>query len=163
MKRLEIRAARPEDCGVILELIRGLARYEKLESQCVATEERLRHSLFSEHPDCYALVAREVDGEVAKPVGFALYFFNYSTFLAQRGLYLEDLFVKPEFRGNGYGKQIMKYLARTAAEKQCGRFEWSVLDWNQPAIAFYEKIGATVMPDWRICRMTGKDLEAFAR
>ena len=97
------------------------------------------------------------------PVGFALYFFNYSTFLSRRGLYLEDLFVVPQFRGKGYGKRIMQFLAKTAVEKGCGRFEWSVLDWNQPAINFYQKIGAVVMPDWRICRMTGESLKSFAK
>ena len=96
------------------------------------------------------------------PVGFALYFFNYSTFLAQRGLYLEDLFIRPEFRGKGYGKQIICHLARVAVAKGCGRFEWSVLDWNKPAIGFYEKIGAKVLPDWRICRVTGKGLTDLA-
>ena len=164
MSQFLIKPARKEDCPIILDLIRGLAKYEKLEDQCVATVELLEKSLFSEKPDCYYVIAWELDelGDEI-PVGFALYFFNYSTFLSRRGLYLEDLFVVPQFRGKGYGKRIMQFLAKTAVEKGCGRFEWSVLDWNQPAINFYQKIGAVVMPDWRICRMTGESLKSFAK
>ncbi len=164
MSQFLIKPARKEDCPIILDLIRGLAKYEKLEDQCVATVELLEKSLFSEKPDCYSVIAWALDelGDEI-PVGFALYFFNYSTFLSRRGLYLEDLFVVPQFRGKGYGKRIMQFLAKTAVEKGCGRFEWSVLDWNQPAINFYQKIGAVVMPDWRICRMTGESLKSFAK
>ncbi len=164
MSQFLIKPARKEDCPIILDLICGLAKYEKLEDQCVATVELLEKSLFSEKPDCYSVIAWELDelGDEI-PVGFALYFFNYSTFLSRRGLYLEDLFVVPQFRGKGYGKRIMQFLAKTAVEKGCGRFEWSVLDWNQPAINFYQKIGAVVMPDWRICRMTGESLKSFAK
>lgn len=98
-----------------------------------------------------------------KPVGFALYFYNFSTFLTRRGLYLEDIFVDPAYRGKGYGKALMKHLAQIAVDEQCGRFEWVVLEWNKPAIGFYEKIGAKLMNDWRLCRLTGEALERFAK
>jgi GNAT superfamily N-acetyltransferase len=155
-----IRPARPADVGVILELIRALADYEKLSGEVVATEERLRTSLFpatGEAPAAYCVLA-EVEGVA---VGFALYFFNYSTFLAKPGLYLEDLFVRPEFRGRGCGKALLLHLARLANQRGCGRMEWSVLDWNQPAIDFYESLGARRMKEWQICRLTGEALRQY--
>ena len=153
---VHLRAATPADVDTILGLIRGLAEYENLLDRVVATPEKLADTLFGAHPAAEVLLA-EVDGQVQ---GFALFFHNYSTFLAQRGLYLEDLFVRPEARGHGVGKALLKALAELAVQRGCGRFEWSVLDWNQSAIDFYEAMGATVMPDWRICRVTG---EALAR
>jgi GNAT superfamily N-acetyltransferase len=152
----QIRPARPEDCGTLVELIGALADYEKLSHQVVATEAQLRDELFCERPVIEAVIGWE--GERA--VGFALYFHNFSTFLTRRGIYLEDLFVVPQARGRGYGKALMLHVARVAVERGCGRFEWAVLDWNRPAIDFYESLGATVLPDWRICRLTG---EALAR
>lgn len=151
-----IVAARPEDCGVLVELIGALAEYEKLSHQVVATAARLRAELFCERPVIEAVIGWE--GERA--VGFALFFHNFSTFLTRRGIYLEDLFVTPEARGRGYGKALMLHVARLAVERGCGRFEWAVLDWNRPAIDFYEALGATVLSDWRICRLTG---DALAR
>ncbi|MBO7173372.1 MAG: GNAT family N-acetyltransferase [Burkholderiaceae bacterium] len=158
MANFHIEAARPEDCGVILQFIRDLAEYERLLDQVVATEEDVRRELFGEKSVIRAVVAWEDE----TPVGFALYFFNFSTFLTRRGLYLEDLYVTPKSRGKGYGKQLMRHLAKTAKEEGCGRFEWSVLDWNEPAIGFYESLGATLMLDWRICRLTGEALDRFA-
>ena len=158
MANFHIEVARPEDCGVILSFIRDLAEYEHLLDQVVATEDDIRRELFGEKSVIRAVIAWEDD----KPVGFALYFFNFSTFLTRRGLYLEDLYVKPKCRGKGYGKQLMRHLAQVAKQEGCGRFEWSVLDWNEPAIGFYESLGATVMLDWRICRLTGEALDRFA-
>lgn len=148
--------ARPADCGILVELIGALAEYEKLSHQVFATEAQLRAELFCERPVIEAVIGWE--GERA--VGFALFFHNFSTFLTRRGIYLEDLFVVPQARGRGYGKALILHVARLAVERGCGRFEWAVLDWNRPAIDFYESLGATVLPDWRICRLTG---EALAR
>jgi GNAT superfamily N-acetyltransferase len=125
----------------------------------VATEEKLHEGLFGPHPACEAIVG-EADGEV---VTFALFFHNFSTFLTKRGLYLEDLYVRQSHRGKGYGSRMLKHLARVAVERGCGRFEWSVLDWNTPAINLYKAMGAEVMPDWRICRVAGAPLEALAQ
>ena len=136
MANFHIEAARPEDCGVILQFIRDLAEYERLLDQVVATEEDVRRELFGEKSVIRAVVAWEDE----TPVGFALYFFNFSTFLTRRGLYLEDLYVTPKSRGKGYGKQLMRHLAKTAKEEGCGRFEWSVLDWNEPAIGFMSRL-----------------------
>ncbi|MDD0812237.1 GNAT family N-acetyltransferase [Curvibacter sp. RS43] len=152
---LRLRPATAEDCDTLLRLIRGLAEYEHLLDRVTATPEQLRATLFGERPAAEALLA-EWQGE---PAGFALFFPNYSTFLAQPGLYLEDLFVLPERRGLGIGKALLQALAALAVQRGCGRFEWSVLDWNQPAIDFYQAMGATVMPDWRICRVTGEALQ----
>lgn len=156
---LEIRKATPEDCGILLSLIRELAAYEKLEHEVTATELTLRESLFSDTPHSFALLGSEQNQVVA----FALYFFNFSTFLGRKGLFLEDLFVKPEHRGKGFGKMLLKHLARNAVTQNCGRMEWSVLDWNTPAIGFYRKIGARPLEDWTIYRLTGRSLEEFAR
>ena len=154
-----LRAAVVGDVSAIVQLIRDLAEFEQLTHLVQVTPEKLRPQLFGEKPAAEAMVA-ERDGEV---VAFALYFTNFSTFLAQPGLYLEDLYVKPAHRGHGIGKALLKRLAALAVERDCGRFEWSVLDWNTNAITVYEKMGATVMPEWRICRTTGDELRAMAR
>ncbi|TAM52931.1 MAG: GNAT family N-acetyltransferase [Paraburkholderia sp.] len=153
-----IRDAAPHDVGAMISLMRELAEYEKLTHLFVATEDSLREALFSPRPAAEALVA-EREGRV---VGYALYFHNFSTFLSRRGLYLEDLYVQPSLRGSGLGTAMLRRLAAIAVERQCGRFEWSVLDWNQSAIDFYTKMGATVMPDWRIVRVTDDALTALA-
>ena len=155
---VSVATANPADVPAILGFIRGLAEYEKLSHACVATEDALRRTLFSEHPAAEVLIARL--GDV--PVGFALFFQSYSTFLARPGMYLEDLFVLPEHRGRGAGKALLARLAQIARERGCGRLEWSVLDWNTPAIEFYQRLGATLMPDWRICRMTPEQFERLA-
>jgi len=135
-----------------------LAEFEKLTHLFIATEDGLRDALFGARPSAEAIVA-ERDG---KMIGYALFFHNYSTFLGRRGLYLEDLYVQPTERGTGLGSKMLRYLAALAVERQCGRFEWSVLDWNQPAIDFYQKMGATVLPDWRVVRITGDALDQLA-
>lgn len=154
-----IRAVRRTDAEVLHALIRGLAEYEKLAHAVVGTADELARELFNDRPVIEAVMAWDDE----RAVGFALYFHNYSTFLARRGLYLEDLFVVPEARGRGIGKALIRYCARLAVERKCGRFEWAVLDWNQPAIEFYRSIGATLLPDWRICRLTGDALSHFAQ
>src|SRR5438270_3078018 len=138
------------DVPAILEMIRGLAEYEKLADRCVATEDKLRETLFGPRPFAETLLVRE-DGICC---GFALFFMNYSTFLAQPGIYLEDLFVKPEARGRGFGKALLVELARIARERNCGRMEWSVLDWNEPSIRFYKSLGAAPMDEWTMYRLT---------
>jgi hypothetical protein len=152
-----IEPAQPRDTADILSLICALAEYERLTHLVVGTEAQLRDELFGARPVIEAVIGRE-DG---RAVGFALYFHNFSTFLARRGLYLEDLIVIPEARGRGYGKALMRHVARVAVSRECGRFEWSVLDWNQPALDFYRSLGAEVLPDWRICRMSGAALAAL--
>jgi GNAT superfamily N-acetyltransferase len=156
-----IRPATPADTSLILEFIRGLADYEKLSHEVEATEEKLRATLFAEKPAAECLLAF-VDDPPRTAAGFAIYFTNYSTFLAQPGLYLEDLFVKPEFRGRGIGKALLLHLAKLANQRGCGRMEWTVLDWNKPAIAFYESIGAQRKLEWQICRLTGEALRRYA-
>lgn len=156
---LAIRPATPADVPLLLGLIRELADYEKLTHEVVATEEQLRQTLFGHTPCAEALIG-DVGGQ---PAGFALYFQNYSTFLAKPGLYLEDLFVQPAHRGLGLGKALITAVARIAHERDCGRFEWTVLDWNTPAIRFYESLGAQMKADWRIMRVTGPALEQMAR
>jgi len=151
---ISITPATPADVPDILRFIRGLAEYEKLSHRCIATEDDLRRTLFGDRPAADILIARLND----RPVGFALFFQSYSTFLAKPGIYLEDLFVLPEYRGRGVGKALLVQLARIARERDCGRLEWSVLDWNAPAIEFYQRLGATVMPDWRTCRMSPEDI-----
>jgi GNAT superfamily N-acetyltransferase len=157
----EIRSATPDDVPVILDLVRGLADYEHLLHEVEATEARLHASLFPADGSAPAAqcVLASVGGVSA---GFALYFFNYSTFLAKPGLYLEDLFVRPEFRGHGLGKALLLHLAGLANARGCGRMEWAVLDWNTEAIAFYESIGARRMKEWQICRLAGPDLARYA-
>ena len=153
-----IRPATPADVTHILSMIVELAVFEKLEHQVVATETLLHEGLFGVRPACEAIIG-EADGEV---VTFALFFHNFSTFLTRKGLYLEDLYVRQSQRGQGFGKAMLGRLAQIAVERNCGRFEWSVLDWNAPAIALYKSLGADVMPDWRICRLTGDALVSLA-
>ena len=154
-----LRVAAARDVESIVGLIHELAEFEKLSHLCQASAESLTPHLFGDKPVVECIVG-EVDGQV---VAFALFFTNFSTFLAKPGLYLEDLYVQPAQRGTGLGKALLEHLGRLAAERGCGRFEWSVLDWNERAIRFYEGMGATVMPDWRICRISGKRLAAFAK
>ncbi|HET9977088.1 MAG TPA: GNAT family N-acetyltransferase [Burkholderiaceae bacterium] len=151
-----LRAAEPRDLTAIVGLIRELAEFERLTHLVEVTPESLAPHLFGPRPVAEAVVA-ERDAAV---VAFALFFTNFSTFLGRPGLYLEDLYVQPAERGSGLGRALLEHLARLAVERGCGRFEWSVLDWNERAIGFYERVGATVMPDWRICRVTG---DALAR
>ena len=154
-----VRPAEPADITHIHSMIVELAVFEKLEHMVVATEELLHDGLFGARPACEAIIGEE-NGEV---VAFALFFHNFSTFLTKKGLYLEDLYVRQSHRGKGYGTQLLSSLAQIAVERNCGRFEWSVLDWNEPAIGFYKTMGAEVMPDWRICRVTGESLDQLAR
>lgn len=158
-EQLRIRFATADDVSLILTLIRGLAEYERLANEAVATEADVRASLFGDRPAAEVLIA-EVGNDAA---GFALFFHNYSTFLGKHGLYLEDLFVFPAHRGRGIGRALMQRLARLAVERECGRFEWWVLDWNEPAIRFYESLGARAMSDWTVYRLTGEPLERLAR
>jgi GNAT superfamily N-acetyltransferase len=155
---MTIRIAGAEDAALILEFIRGLAEYEKLSQECVASEEALRRTLFGPRPYAEVLIAEQA----GRPAGFALFFHNYSTFLAKPGIYLEDLYVVPELRGLGIGKALLLQLARIAVERDCGRLEWSVLDWNEPAIGFYKKLGAVAMEEWTIFRLSGPALVAAA-
>lgn len=155
---LTIRRAQPGDAAIVLELIRGLARYEKLEHELVATAAEIEASLFSSNPRAFCEIA-EWQGETA---GFALWFYNYSTFLGCHGIYLEDLFVKESQRGHGIGQALLGHLAQRCVNERLGRLEWSVLDWNEPAIGFYEKQGAVLRRDWIGCRLTGEALEALA-
>ena len=154
-----IRPAEPADITHIHSMIVELAVFEKLEHMVVATEELLHEGLFGIRPACEAIVGEE-NGEV---VAFALFFHNFSTFLTKKGLYLEDLYVRQSHRGKGYGTQLLSKLAQLAVERNCGRFEWSVLDWNEPAIGFYQTMGAEILPEWRICRVTGEALDHLAR
>ena len=146
------------DVAAILEMIHGLAQFERLSHLCTASEDDIEHALFGEQPPVEVVLAWEGD-EVA---GFALFFHNFSTFLGLRGLYLEDLFVWPAFRRRGYGRALLVHLARLAVERGCGRFEWTVLDWNAPAIGFYQQLGAQVLSEWRITRVTGVSLASLA-
>lgn len=155
---ITIRPAEQHDVTQILWFIRQLAIYEKAEHEVVATEQQVTDALFGDHAHCGALMAENA----GQPIGFALYFFNYSTWLGKPGLYLEDLFVMPESRGLGAGKALLKALANVALEKGCGRFEWSVLDWNTPAIDFYEALGAEPQSEWTIYRVTGDALKNLA-
>jgi GNAT superfamily N-acetyltransferase len=153
-----IRPATAADLPGILQLIRALADYEKLSHQVVVDEARLHEHLFGSRPYAEVLLAEEG----AQLVGYALFFHTYSTFLGQPSLYLEDLFVLPSHRGRGLGKALLARLARLAVERHCGRFEWMVLDWNTPALQFYESLGAALAPEWKLCRMTGDALQRFA-
>jgi GNAT superfamily N-acetyltransferase len=154
---ITIRAATESDIPAILGFIRALAKYERLEHECIATEEGLHKTLFGQR--AYAeVVFACVDGA---PLGFALFFHNYSTFLGKPGIYLEDLFVNPEARGSGLGKRLLQWLAQTAVERDCGRLEWSVLDWNEPSIRFYKNLGAELKSQWQIFRLTGSALAAL--
>ena len=160
--RFEIRPALAGDVPVLLELIYGLAEYERLTHLFENTPERLTEALFGRHPVAEALLAWSASGETPIAAGFALFFHNYSTFLGRKGLYLEDLFVRPEYRGRGCGKALLVAVARIAVQRQCGRFEWTVLDWNVSAQRFYRGFGADILPDWRIVRTTGEALAKLA-
>lgn len=155
---IAIRPATPDDVPLIRQLIVELAEYERMRDAAVATDAALREQLFGAQPAAEVLLG-EVDGQ---PAGFALFFHNFSTFLGRRGLYLEDLFVRPQFRGAGLGKHLMATLARLAVQRGCGRFEWSVLDWNTPSIGFYRSIGAVGMDEWTVQRLQGDALHALA-
>lgn len=152
-----IRPATPADVPIIFQLIQALAAYEKLSHAVTGTEEALRQHLFGDRPYAEVLLAHTP----AEVIGYALFFTTYSTFLTRPGLWLEDLFVLPAYRRQGVGTALLKALARLASDRDYGRIEWSVLDWNTPAIQFYERIGATVLPDWRICRVSGDVLKHF--
>lgn len=158
MSNFLIRPAVTADVPALFDLIRQLAVYEKLEHMITGNKAMLHTALFGERPSCECVIAEE-DG---KPVGLALYFTTFSTFLCKPGLYLEDLFVMPAVRGKGYGKALLKYLAALARERDCGRFEWRVLDWNEPSIQFYKSLGATIMPEWHLVRMTAAEFGALA-
>jgi len=155
---ISIRPATPNDVPTVASLIRALSQYEKLEHEVTMTEDKLRVSMFGPRPYAEALLAEE-DGT---PVGFALFFHNYSTFLAQPGLYLEDLYVLESHRGKGIGKALLVHLAKIAVERNCGRMEWAVLDWNVDAIGFYEKLGAKPNSEWTVYRLTGDSLNGLA-
>ena len=153
-----VRAASAADASVILSFIRQLAAYERLSHEVVATEELLRETLFGANRTAEAAIGCFRD----KPVGFVLFFHNYSTFLGRPGIYIEDLFVEENHRGRGYGRALLLYVARLARERGCGRLEWSVLDWNEPAIRFYKKLGAEPMAEWTVFRVTGAALKKLA-
>ena len=155
---ITIRPAGPHDVSLIRELIEGLADYERLRHECVATDERLLATLFGPRPSAEVVIA-EWQGV---PAGFALFFHNYSTFLARPGIYLEDLFVRPAHRGRGVGKALLQHLAALAMQRDCGRLEWSVLDWNEDAIRFYRSVGARPQDDWTTYRVTGDALTRLA-
>jgi GNAT superfamily N-acetyltransferase len=153
-----IERATERDVPLILSLIKALAEYERMSDEVVATEGGLRETLFGAHPSAEVVIGYAG----SEPAGFALFFHNYSTFLGRPGLYLEDLFVAPKFRGAGLGRALLTHLAQLAVARGCGRFEWAVLDWNEPAIGFYKKLGATAMDAWTIFRITGDALDRLA-
>jgi GNAT superfamily N-acetyltransferase len=158
METLTITPGRPEDVPAILDLIKGLAEYERMAADVVATETSLQTWLFGPRPVAETVLARR-DGLA---IGFALFFHNFSTFLGRPGLYLEDLYVVPGWRGRGVGRRLLAHVARLAVQRGCGRMEWSVLEWNEAAISFYQRAGARVLEDWRICRLTGDALHRLA-
>ena len=155
---LRIEKATVQDVPLILQFISELAEYEKLLDRVTTTEELLRETLFGPRPAAEVLLAYETN----EPVGFAIYFFNYSTFMGRPGLYLEDLFVRPAVRGRGFGRALLAHLAQVAIERNCGRMEWAVLDWNEPAIGFYKRLGAVPMDDWTVFRVWDKALQDLA-
>ena len=155
---LTFRFANENDCGLILEFIRGLADYEKMSEQVVATEALLKEWIFKKEKA--EVIFACVDG---KEIGFALFFHNLSTFLSRAGIYLEDLYILPEYRGNGYGKALLKKLAQITVERGCGRLEWACLDWNRPSIDFYLSLGAVQMSEWTTYRLTGETLQEMAK
>lgn len=158
MSDFTLRDARPGDEAELLRLIHALAVYEKLEHMAVGTTAQLHEALFGARPACAAVIAERG----GRAVGFALYFTTFSTFLCKPGLYLEDLFVEPEHRGAGIGKALLRHLARVALERGYGRFEWRVLDWNEPSILFYRSLGAAILPEWHLVRMTAPEMRDFA-
>ena len=155
---LEIRPATEKDAALILSFIKELAEYERLSHEVVATEEILRETLFDNSFGTEVVIAYLKE----TPVGFALYFHNYSTFLGRSGIYLEDLYVRPDYRGKGVGRELLMHVAQVARERDCGRLEWSVLDWNEPAIKFYRKLGANPLDEWTTFRVTGEALDRLA-
>ncbi len=159
MGEVRVRAASEADVPLILSFIKELAEYERLSHEVVATEEALQKWLFGERPVAEVAIGDDED----EPAGFALFFHSFSTFLGRPGIYLEDLYVRPEFRGRGVGRVLLTYLATLAKERGCGRLEWSVLDWNGPAIGFYESLGASPVDGWTVYRVTGEDLEELTR
>ena len=159
MPGIVVRPAVPADVPLIFSLIRGLAEYERLLDEFVGTEAALQEHLFGARPFAEVLIAEDDRG----PGGLALYFHNYSTFLMKPGIYLEDIFVLPERRGSGLGKALLSRLAEIAVERGCGRLEWAVLDWNEPAIGFYKRLGARLMDEWTICRLTGEPLHELGQ
>jgi GNAT superfamily N-acetyltransferase len=155
---ISIRPATPDDVGLVRRFINDLAEYERLAHESVATEDDLRNALFGERPFAEVIIGYYNN----EPAGFALFFHNFSTFVGKPGIYLEDLFVRPELRGNGIGKALLAHLAKLAVERGCGRLEWAVLDWNEPSIGFYRGLGALPMNEWTVFRMTGESLAALA-
>ena len=158
MEEVRVRAASEEDVPLILSFIEELAEYERLSHEVVATEESLRNWIFGESPVAEVLIGEDRE----EPAGFALFFHSFSTFLGRPGIYLEDLYVRPGFRGRGIGRALLVHLAMLAKERGCGRLEWSVLDWNEPAIGFYKGIGASPVGGWTVYRVTGEALEKLA-
>ncbi|MEO7793771.1 MAG: GNAT family N-acetyltransferase [Thermoanaerobaculia bacterium] len=159
---VSVRFATVHDIGTILDFIRQLAEYEKLAHQVVADEATLTAHLFGDRPMAEVLIAEVADAQGTLPAGFALFFHNFSTFLGRPGIYLEDLFVRPGMRGLGIGGTLLAHLARVAVERGCGRFEWSVLDWNEPAIGFYRALGAQALDEWTVFRVSGEALARLA-
>ncbi len=159
MATVRIRPAAEADVPLVASLIRELAEYERLKDEVTMTEERLRVALFGERPYAEVAIAEDASGV---PLGFALFFHNFSTFLGQPGIYLEDLFVRPSHRGAGVGRALLEHLARLAGERGCGRLEWAVLDWNEPAIGFYRRLGARPQDDWTVFRLSGEALARLA-
>jgi len=157
-----IREARPADAGVIWEFIRELAEYEHLSHEAVATTELIGEALFGPAPRVFCHIVEWVEAGAARPAGFALWFYNYSTFQGRHGIFLEDLFVRPEFRGKGLGKALLKYLAARCVRENLGRLQWNVLDWNAPSIAFYKAQGAKMLEEWTGCVVQGKALVNLA-
>ena len=156
---MKIRPARKEEVGIVLQLIHDLAHYEKAPNEVEATEKELLATIFIDNPKVFCDVV-EVDGEI---VGMAIWFLNYSTWQGKHGIYLEDLFIKPEYRGHGYGKALLKHLAKICDEKGYGRFQWWVLDWNSPAIEFYRSLGAVAMDEWTVYRVSGEALKDLGK
>jgi len=156
---MNIRPARKEEVGIVLQLIHDLAHYEKAPDEVEATEKELLTTIFAEEPRVFCDLV-EVDGDIA---GMAIWFLNYSTWQGKHGIYLEDLFIKPEFRGRGFGKALLQHLARICEEKGYGRFQWWVLDWNSPAIEFYRSLGAVAMDEWTVYRVSGEALRDLGK
>ncbi len=157
IENLKIRETSEDDCSLILSLIKEIADYEKMSDQVIATEESLKESIFKNKRA--EVVILELD---EKTIGYALYFYNYSTFIGKSGLYLEDIFIKKEFRGKGIGKEVFKFLVKKAKEEGCKRMEWSCLNWNEPSIKFYKSLGATPMDEWTIYRLTEKEINRLS-
>ena len=158
ISNFRIEETGPQDVPLILSFVKELAEYERLSDSVIVTEDDLREALFGERPVAFAVIGYDED----EPISFALFFHNYSTFIGRPGLYLEDLYVRPHARGRGFGRAMLAYLARVARERRCGRMEWAVLDWNEPAIKFYKGLGARPLDDWIVYRLTGDALDKLA-